>query len=336
MSIYDYRDKAAYSHNFQVYKNLAYDLWWSTLHDELIIKLMKNYRWNWYWKFVDHLPEVTNPKILSHLQSQINSRNNIMYYAITRSSELELTKHIHPPATKSCLLCDNSFIEDSLPMPLMERLGAYNLDYCAPCLSNIVFQNSGNSKLKKTEMIQFITELTAALEHIPPQNFGERMDDLISMTKEKRTDVLKVLTKKPTYNCVKKKFGSWLKALIESGILIDGTRETSRGTHTFALDGHLCLSLGEKTIDDYLHRNAIPHEREVYYPDTNYRADFVVGGVFIEYFGLAGNADYDTKILVKKRLCELHKIKLIEIYPKDLISSNGLSKKLEFLIKVSV
>jgi hypothetical protein len=98
----------------------------------------------------------------------------------------------------------------------------------------------------------------------------------------------------------------------------------------------LCLSLGEKTIDDYLHRNAIPHEREVYYPDTNYRADFVVGGVFIEYFGLAGNADYDTKILVKKRLCELHKIKLIEIYPKDLISSNGLSKKLEFLIKVSV
>jgi hypothetical protein len=110
---------------------------------------------------------------------------------------------------------------------------------------------------------------------------------------------------------VKELFGSWLEALIEAGILEDGTRRTARGTQCVAIDGHFCLSLGEKTIDDLLHAHGILHEKEPRYPEGNYRADFGVNGVFIEYFGLKGNTDYDKRSEFKRRLCKKHGIKLI-------------------------
>jgi hypothetical protein len=130
---------------------------------------------------------------------------------------------------------------------------------------------------------------------------------------------------------VKEVFGSWLKALIEAGVLVNGTRETPRGIHTIALDGHTCLSLGEKTICDYLHRRGITHYREPKYPEGNYRADFLVGDVFIEYFGLAGDSAYDVRAREKMRLCQTHGIKLIALYPKDLITTAKLEKLLSEL-----
>ncbi len=115
---------------------------------------------------------------------------------------------------------------------------------------------------------------------------------------------------------------------MEAGVLEDGTRRTTRGTHCLAKDGHLCLSLGEKTIDDLLHAHGVAHEKEPSYPEGNYRADFAVGDVFIEYFGLAGQADYDARAKLKQRICKKHGIKLISIYPADLVSAKKLENKL--------
>ncbi len=123
-------------------------------------------------------------------------------------------------------------------------------------------------------------------------------------------------------------FNSWLAALIDAGVLEDGTRKTSRGIQTLAKDRHVCLSLGEKTIDDFLFDRGIPHEKEPRYPIGNFRADFLVNGIFIEYFGLAGNPDYDAKIKKKMKICLDFGISLISIYPSDLISDKKLQKKL--------
>jgi hypothetical protein len=123
-------------------------------------------------------------------------------------------------------------------------------------------------------------------------------------------------------------FGSWLKALVEAGVLEDGTRRTARGIQTIARDGHICLSLGGKTIYDYLFSNGIPHEIEPRYPEGNYRADFLVNDVFIEYFGLKGNPECDAKTKLKQRLCRKHGIRLISIYPEDLISMKKLERKM--------
>ena len=84
----------------------------------------------------------------------------------------------------------------------------------------------------------------------------------------------------------------------------------------------------QKTIDDLLHSREIAHEREPHYPEGNYRADFLVDGVFIEYFGLMGDSDYDAKTRLKQRICKKHGIRLISIYPSDLVSLKKLNKRL--------
>jgi len=50
----------------------------------------------------------------------------------------------------------------------------------------------------------------------------------------------------------------------------------------------------------------------------------VTRGVFIEYLGLAGDPAYDAKTKLKQRVCKKHGIKLLLIYPKDLIARDKL------------
>ena len=154
------------------------------------------------------------------------------------------------------------------------------------------------------------------------------MHDLLELNTEERLAVLRELRRKPTQLRVKELFGSWFKALIHAELLENSARRTSLGTQCLARDGHMCFSLGEKTVDDILHALQIPHEREPAYPEGRFRADFLINGMFIEYFGLAGDAEYDAKSREKRKLCEAHGIRLISILPKDLVSS----RKLEMLL----
>ena len=138
---------------------------------------------------------------------------------------------------------------------------------------------------------------------------------------------------KPTIKRVKAVFRYLANALIEAGVLEDGTRKTSRGIHCIAKDGHVCLSLGEKTIDDYLYVHGVYHEKEPKYPEGNFRGDFKVNTTFIEYFGLTGNPEYDSKTEEKIRICKRRGVSLIAIYPVDLVSQRKLESKLAPLIK---
>ena len=93
------------------------------------------------------------------------------------------------------------------------------------------------------------------------------------------------------------------------------------GTMVLAEDGHLCLSLAEKEIDDFLYKNEIPHNKEVHYPETKLRADWELLGndarIFVEYFGLMANPEYAKRAKHKCELARKNEIKLIEIYPGD-------------------
>jgi hypothetical protein len=48
------------------------------------------------------------------------------------------------------------------------------------------------------------------------------------------------------------------------------------------------------------------------------RGDFLVGNKVVEYAGLHGNAEYDTKMRLKSELAAKHGIDLLIIYPSDL------------------
>jgi hypothetical protein len=100
---------------------------------------------------------------------------------------------------------------------------------------------------------------------------------------------------RPSLKCVRTKFGDWFRALVKADVLRGGPR-TARGTRCIADDGHLCHSLGEKTLCDLFKRFGVSHEREVRYPgDRSFRADWAIGEYLIEYLGLAGNPEYDAK-----------------------------------------
>jgi hypothetical protein len=203
-----------------------------------------------------------------------------------------------------------------------------HLDFCAPCLKSTLLQGTGSTTLSREQTLEYVRELTNALQQIPDQGFGEGMHDFDLMDFDERLRVLKLLQTKPSTRRVKELFGSWFQALIEAGVLNEDARRTSRGTECLAKDGHICFSLGEKTIDDFLNTLKVEHEKEPKYPNSNYRADFAVGTVLIEYFGLEGDPDYDEKTREKQRICKKCGIDLVCIYPRDLANITKLDGKL--------
>jgi len=98
---------------------------------------------------------------------------------------------------------------------------------------------------------------------------------------------------------------------------------------TFARDGHLCDSVSEAIIDDWLTSHHITHEHHVGYPHGNYKADWRLrDGTFVEYFGLAKDSPrYDRTIKEKENLCRELNLALIAVYPTDLYPRNRLAGK---------
>jgi len=335
--IYDQRDKPAYERfevNPQYAENRHILKWWTPDHDALLARLIAEKQWVWFWYATEGIVTLTHAKQIDDwkrndpLCQRYAWYNVLMYFAAARAQQIGLTRNIRRPRWKRCLLCKHKFVENSLPLPLIERLGIDKLDFCAPCLRGAVLQGSGNDTAPRTTVLKYLKKLSDIIGRVPPQNFGEGTADLRDLTRDGRVELLRLLQNKPTVKCVKSHFGSWLNALIKAGVLEDGTRKTSRGIQTIAIDGHVCLSLGEKTIDDFLHKRGIRHTKEPGYPEGGYRADFKIDDVLIEYFGLAGNPDYDKKIQEKTSICEKHGIALIAIYAKDLMSQERLEEKL--------
>ncbi|MDO9628016.1 MAG: hypothetical protein Q7I96_10410 [Methanobacteriaceae archaeon] len=337
MSVYDYRDRAAYrkvNGNPDYCKNEFILKWWTIDHDRTLEEEINKSQWGWYWEIKDELINITPSEIIEKWISDdpICSRyawyNILMYFAISRAEELGLTEKIRDPEWKKCPLCYNKFIENSLPQPLIRRLGMNQIDFCSPCLRDTILA-SGLLSASKEEIIQYIHDLVETTEMIPPQNYGSGMNDLHGLTTEERLSLLKILKRKPNLIRVKKIFGSWFNALIEADVLDQDSQRMARGTRCLAKDGHLCYSLAEKTIDDFLHSNTICHEKEPKYPEGNYRGDFIINKTFIEYFGLMNDSKYKEKAKLKKRICKKYNIDLIAIYPKDLTNRSKLEKKFE-------
>lgn len=346
MSVYDNRDRPAYSQwsaPASDSKNRHILRWWTPSHDQVLAKQIQGEQWQWPWGITDALLAITPLEIIESWKAtdpkcrEYAWYNILMYFSISRADQLGLTKTIRQSEWKVCPMCEQRFREDSLPYPLVKMLGIDRLDFCSPCLSRAVFtQNAGNNSLSGTAIVTYLRDLASVVQRVPSQSFPGGKDDLRYLTTQERLAVLQVLNRKPSASRVKQLFGSWLKALVEAGVLEDGARRTSRGTHCLANDGHVCLSLGEKTIDDFLHSHGLSHEKEVAYPAGNFKADFATNGVFIEYFGLTGNVDYDKKTKHKQRLCKRLGITLISLYPADLASSKKLEDKLSRIISINM
>lgn len=131
----------------------------------------------------------------------------------------------------------------------------------------------------------------------------------------------------PHYNASQERFGSWNKAIKAAGFEPNPVKFSKK---YIAKDGHICDSLSEKIIDDWLYLENIEHQRNVSYPNSRYTADFLINRKFVEFFGLTGEIkQYDKNMKLKEKLAKKYKIKLIKILPKDLSSINKLSEILK-------
>jgi hypothetical protein len=290
-SLYDHpRDGRSYGTAFNVYlfadpeyaKNPHILKWWTPAHDELIEEQIQEWQWEWYWNITDRILATTPVDTIETWKQEDPTcshrawYNILMYFALSRAVQLGLISRIRTPEWKTCPLCGQRFIEDSLSPALVRRLGINNLDFCGVCLRSVTYPRTGDGVADREHILRYLRGLSEVLQRIPPQGYGEGVNDFVGLTSSERLAVFKVLQRKPTIARVKAVFGSSLNALIEAGVLEDGTRRTSRGTQCTAKDGHVCLSLGEKTIDDFLSTYDTPHQREPRYPEGNLCADFVV------------------------------------------------------------
>lgn len=321
--------------------------WWTPLHDELMSMRIEELRWHWYDPFLDamtledELVSITALDVIEKWKAEWKAENpncagsawrSVLWrFAVSRATQIGLIRAIQSPYKKICPLCNNSFLEVNVSASFVVWLGIDHIDYCDGCLSEAVDVHSGLDDLSREQVLTSLQELAELLQTVPTDNYfkrgRKRLAELCEYPPERRTILLRALKNKPTAERVKFLFGSWFKALVEAGILANGTRR-SRGTQCIARDGHVCYSIGEKTIDDLLSSLNIQHEREPRYPESNFRADFASNGVLIEYFGLDGDSTYDAKTKFKQDICRKHLIKLISIYPRDLMNSTNLAAKL--------
>ncbi len=124
-----------------------------------------------------------------------------------------------------------------------------------------------------------------------------------------------------SYRGFRLRFGSWNNAIIRAGFIPN----PSSAKQYISRDGHKCDSLAERMIDDFLFENDVRHERSTPYAGyPKFKTDFVINDVYIEYFGRVGLRDYDDIIIRKRDLCRQKNIRLIELYPNDILEKKKL------------
>jgi hypothetical protein len=163
-------------------------------------------------------------------------------------------------------------------------------------------------------------------------------EDLIKIIKETAGKLKRVPSRRELRNIndsCRKIFGSWNNAVLAADFVPNRSHDDRMYKRSIAkaLDGHLCDSASEAVVDNFLTKHKIAHKRNIRYPLGNYKADWGIEQknkiVFIEYFGLANDSPrYDRSIKKKQNICRKYRIKLIEIYPKDLYPEIKLKGKL--------
>lgn len=130
---------------------------------------------------------------------------------------------------------------------------------------------------------------------------------------------MKVSSLLPFHTVAKEMFGSWAHLLSEAGLLEE--RASGYGGHqSIATDGHLCLSLGERAICEFLNKNHITHSKEPLYPQDPklnvnglLRADFLIGDLWVEFAGRMDNPAYAERMKIKSKLAKKYDLKWLKL-----------------------
>lgn len=321
-------------------KRLVREVWDSNC-DEIVRDLADKYAWDAPLFISDAIVAyLPSDKLEAFKQACKENKTRVWYNLLMYYGELRLAQmkvKFRKPRWLKCAGCGKQFLESSIG-GYAEKVG-YKIRFCSDCygrvFSSYYRKAAEPASMSQDDMLNQLTELAIVLESIPSATFV-RQPDLAAVSEEKQIAIVRALLAMPSYETYVEAFGSWLKALILAGVLEDGTQRTQRGMRCIAADGHECLSLAEKAIDDWLSAHNIPHEKEPLYPYHFYlnpsgrmRADWKVKEVLIEYAGLMDELEYAAKMETKQELAAEFGFSLIVIEPEDVLS---LDKKLGRLV----
>ena len=189
---------------------------------------------------------------------------------------------------RSCNLCGKEFY----PQAHYEWPGVSRPEYCGYCLQlafhsgfgTFEYENPGlnyqNFNLTKEEVLaNFKFGMRGFVEYtgfIPTARFTAknlRNISLVDMVSNIADEYLMWWSVLPRPFFITQYFESWAH-LLDYSDLLSGTKSKGRGGYrSIASDGHLCLSISEREICEYLSRNNIVHEKEPLLVDASRRAN---------------------------------------------------------------
>jgi hypothetical protein len=302
--------------------------WWRPEYDAILSELIDEYGHGWHQCVTQELEkrlptdQVADWRTTDPLCAQYAYYNVLTNFAVARARTTGLEDGLPGAETVECTVCGEPFLTTSLKAGVWRDLGT---DFCGVCLAR-AFWLDGDMMASREAILRYIARLYETWNRVPPQTITSR--DIFGASFEQRRRLIKLLIDRPTAERVRETFGSWFEALVAADVLDGAAQRMARGTRCLANDGHVCLSIGEKTIDDLMYAAGIEHTKEPAYPEGRMRADFQVGSSLVEYFGLAGDDAYDAKIELKRRLAATHELALIEVYPGDLADAPALVARL--------
>ncbi|MFF0880702.1 hypothetical protein [Micromonospora aurantiaca (nom. illeg.)] len=227
-----------------------------------------------------------------------------------------------------CRLCGG----DALTATRREEPGAQSLAYCSGCARKAVkgfLVDRGSDESWEPLAVWCLQQLAVELGGPPSQ---AQIPRLVSTVEPAATDRAMLIRMHVPRARIRRAAASaeqrapliWADWLKRAGLLRDGV-QMARGTVSVASDGHLCRSLLERHIDDFLTVNGISHEVEPYWPydpdlnTTGLRADWLLDdGSYVEAWGLPDEPAYAGKMERKVELAARTGIRLVGVTSADL------------------
>jgi len=257
--------------------------------------------------------------------------------AMVINNSLPLSRHYE--SDTDCIICGNNVwypVSETTGVAVhehdREHIAFAGDDVCHACAQNArdgLLSDEGVDHDWEPVALWAIRELSEEFGG-PPSKAQLRTPVRGSKTERTRSLLLRMLVPSPGWPVAGigrldgRKPRSWSEWLSEAGVLAGGWRP-SRGLISTATDGHLCHSMLERHIDDFLAVHGIEHEREPMYPydeEVNVngmRADWqLADGTLVEALGFPNDPSYQAKVAAKRLLAGAYSLRLIEITPEDL------------------
>jgi len=150
---------------------------------------------------------------------------------------------------RTCALCGKEF--RVIDLPEWVYFGSNGFQYCC-------FQYPLEFP-RKRELITLIPSFVETCGFVPASTAGPINHAFTSrLSADRWPRALLAYVKMGGIEHVNRKFGSWFETLAATGALPDGVLATARGIRCMAADGHVCHSLDEQRIDNWLLGHGLP------------------------------------------------------------------------------